>query len=100
MARRVRPHPNTWVTGDGVWPTGPFQPDAPPYATAVARLAGNLQKALDTQGLTQRAVARAAGLTPSTVNELLRGMLIPDAATIAALEDTLDITLWPTRGPR
>lgn len=48
--------------------------------------------------LAHRAVARAADLTPSTVNALIRGLLIPDAATISALETTLNTNLWPHLG--
>lgn len=57
----------------------------------------SLIDALARVGMTQRGAARAAGLTPSTVNNLIRGVIIPDAATIAALEYALNESLWPER---
>lgn len=83
------------MTAEGVWPTGPFEPDAPAYARAVAGLAVNVSTELARQRLSQRAVAREADLTASTVNDLIRGTLIPDAGTISALERALGRTLWP-----
>lgn len=97
MARRARKPPANYLTARGVWPTGPFRNDAPPYVHVVAHIAETLIAALAEQGLSQRGLARISGLTASTINDLANGLLIPDAATLATLEHHLGLTLWPMR---
>lgn len=96
MARRPRKPPAEYLTARGVWPTGPFRADAPPYVPVVAHIAKTLLATLTQRGLSQRALARDTGLTVSTINDLANGLLIPDAATLATLEHHIGVTLWPT----
>lgn len=96
MARRPRKPPADYVTARGKWPAGPFRTGAPPYVPVVAHIAGTLLATITAQGVSQRGLARESGLTVSTINDLINGLLIPDAATLATLEHTLGVTLWPT----
>ncbi|MCO5299794.1 MAG: helix-turn-helix transcriptional regulator [Candidatus Nanopelagicales bacterium] len=96
MARRPRKPPADYLTARGTWPEGPFRADAPPYVPVVAHIAAALLAALADRGLSQRALARDTGLTVSTINDLANGALIPDAATLATLEQHLGVTLWPS----
>lgn len=98
MARRHREPPTAYLTARGSWPDGPYRADAPPYVAVVAHIAHVLLAALPEQGLSQRGLARQTGLTVSTINDLVNGLLIPDAATIATLEHRLGVPLWPAKG--
>lgn len=96
MARKPRKPPVDYLTARGAWPTGPFRNDSPPYVPVVAHIATTLLATLTERGLSQRALARDTGLTVSTINDLANGTLIPDAATLATLEQHLGVTLWPS----
>ncbi len=96
MARKPRKPPAEFLTARGTWPAGPFRANSPPYVDVVAHIAATLLATLDDRGLSQRALARDTGLTASTINDLANGLLIPDAATLATLEQHLGVTLWPT----
>lgn len=99
MPRRSGPagSPNDWLE-EGSWPDGPALPGAPDvvaYAVAIAR---SLDDAL--QGLVRSHVAEQAGIERSTLYDILAGNTWPDMVTLAKLEQTLNVTLWPAAPPR
>ncbi len=65
------------------------------YAQLFAR---RLEQAVGDRPL--REVARAAGLSHSTLLAVMRGHRWPDMVTIAKLEQALDVDLWPGRDLR
>lgn len=95
MGRRPKPPPAEFLTTDGTWPTGPYAPDSPPYVPRLAYLAQRLRQEAEKHGWSQRALSEATGVNLNTINYLYAGKVIPDTATLATLETTLGITLWP-----
>ena len=93
MAARKYAPPRTWVADGGEWPAGPFTTDAPPYALVTAAIVERYQAAVGQQSL--RAVARAAGIDPTSLGRTLAGETVPDVHTLAVLESALDTELWP-----
>lgn len=99
MGRRPKPRPVDYLTPDGTWPDGPFLPDAPPYVAALATLAQRLAAEVARHGWTQRQLAAHTGANLNTVNYVLAGKTVPDTATLALLETTLGVRLWPDLAP-
>lgn len=93
MAARKYAPPRTWVADGGEWPAGPFAADAPPYALVTAAIVERYQATVGIQSL--RAVARAAGIDPTSLGRTLAGETVPDVHTLAVLESALDTELWP-----
>jgi hypothetical protein len=75
------------------FPEGELDVDAPLEAVVAHRLAGRLDAALEGRALS--AVCRDAGLNRSTVQDLLAGRSLCDTVTLAKLEATLGVALWP-----
>ena len=95
VRRRTRaPHPAELIAR-GDWPTGQLVDGAPEEAHYAQGIARNLERAL--QGLSIREIAKAAGLSHSTVYDLLNGVTYGEVITIARLEDVLGTRLWPSR---
>ena len=97
MASRSYLPPASFVTDGGEWPTGPFREDAGPYVTVTAGLVQRLQSVMRERDLSLRAVAAPAGIDPTSLSRLITGKVVPDLATIANLEQALDVDLWPGR---
>lgn len=97
VPRPYRDPPAAYVTDDGTWPSGPFIAGAPPHVAAIAGLATALRKIADKRGLSQRGLARETGLPLASINSIYTGALVPDTATLAALEHALDAPLWHYR---
>jgi ribosome-binding protein aMBF1 (putative translation factor) len=95
MGRRPKPPPADYLATNGVWPDGPYAPDAPPYVVRLAHLAQQLRQEAEKRGWSQRALADATDVNLNTINYLYAGKVIPDTATLATLETALCITLWP-----
>jgi DNA-binding phage protein len=77
----------------GNWPTGRLRRDAPievEYAQAIARA---LTAALEGRAIT--VLAAEAGVSRSTVHDLLSGVSCGQVATVARLEAALAVRLWP-----
>lgn len=98
MSRPFRDPPAEYVTDDGAWPSGPFVKDAPPYVMAVAGLSVALMAVARERSLSQRGLARETGLPLASINSIYTGAIVPDTATLAALEHALDVPLWRYRG--
>ncbi len=99
MAARSYLPPARFVAPGGIWPVGPFDPDTPLYAHVTARLVTVLHGVMSDRRLTLRAVAVPAGIDPTSLSRLVTGKVVPDLGTIAALEQVLDVDLWPGRSP-
>lgn len=98
MASRSYRPPASFLTENGHWPLGPFRDDAVAYVTVTARLVQRLQSVIEERRLSLRAVAVPAGIDPTSLSRLITGKVVPDLATIANLEQALDVDLWPGRG--
>lgn len=96
VPRRYAP-PNSWLTRGGEWPTGPFRPNAPDYAVAVACLVQTCDMAILQTGESLRGVARLAGIDAGSLSRMMNGQTVPDMGTVVALETALNTDLWPTR---
>lgn len=94
MGRRSKEPPVAFVSAKGVWPHGPFTKNAPTYVQPLATLAQRLENFINEEGWSQRQVARTVDINVATVNHILAGRVIPDTATLAALETGLNIDLW------
>lgn len=95
VGRRPKPPPGDFLAPEGTWPDGPFKPDAPAYVPRIATLARRLIDYAAERGWSQRALAEHTGVNLNTINYIFLGRVIPDTATLATLEATLNISLWP-----
>jgi hypothetical protein len=82
----------------GEWPGGRLTPDAPVAATYLQHISATLARSLE--GESMSGVARRSGIARSTLQRLVGGQSWGDVVTLARLEATLDVSLWPTRPPR
>jgi hypothetical protein len=87
MKKRAKPS-----DGSVAWPDEPF--DDPQFEVA-RRLAVNLRAAM--AGRSSRSVGGDAGVDPRTVDRILAGALWCDIMTLAKLEESLGVDLWPGR---
>lgn len=97
MASRSYQPPASFVIDSGAWPLGPFSPDAPIYALVTAGLVARINAVRAQRAMSLRAIAGPAGIDPTSLSRLLSGQVVPDLATIANLEESLDTDLWPGR---
>lgn len=84
--------PVDWLV-DGTWPDGEFDAEAPPALAHAVAIANALASALD--GLNKSSVCAEANIERSTLYDLLGGKSWADTITLANLERTLGVTLWP-----
>jgi DNA-binding phage protein len=96
-ARSYR-EPIQFTERGGTWPNGPWRSDTPAYALVTAALVVRVRQEIGQRSI--RDLARDAGIGHATLSRLLAGKVVPDIATVAALEDTLGADLRPTRGAR
>jgi lambda repressor-like predicted transcriptional regulator len=87
--RKVGP-PASYVVA-GVWPNSRLS--GPRIVSYAQQFAARLESAI--AGRSLRDVARAAGLSHTTLLAVLAGDRWPDMVTIAKLEDALGADLWP-----
>ena len=80
-----------------MWPDGAKVASSPPAVYWAAEISRRLSSAL--AGRSKSAVARDAAIARSTLYDVLGGETWPDLATIVALEEVLDVTLWPGWAP-
>ena len=79
----------------GTWPDGPV--DGPPVAHYAREIARRLRDAVTASGLSLRRVAEGCDVDRQTISRVIAGEVMPDVATVAALEVGLDVDLWPGR---
>ena len=97
--RRPKHPPRHWSIS-GEWPDAPLREGAPPSAALARGIASRLQQALEHNNAASRGpgsarkAAAAAGLSITTVTNILRGISWPDIDTVASLEKALAAGLW------
>ena len=92
----LEPRPNRYVAAGGSWPDGPLSEDAPPEAVVAQELSEKFRGLHEARynSDTSRAADKLA-VSEATVEGLLNGSAWPDLATIARIEGTLRVALWP-----
>ncbi|MFB6981582.1 helix-turn-helix domain-containing protein [Streptomyces scopuliridis] len=70
-------------------------PEAPVTARFGLAFAQNLYTAMVRRGLSDRALAKLAGMSHNTIGRLVRGEVLPDLGTIARLEVAIESDLYP-----
>lgn len=86
--------PKTFVQS-GTWPDATLRPDAPGEAHYAQQLARRLATAMSERPISNRALARLAGVSHPTVGFILNGEHYADIATVARLEIALGTDLYP-----
>lgn len=81
----------------GEWPGGDLEPGVPVVAHYAQIIAQRLRHALADEKVAE--VAQDAGLSRSTIYDVLSGVTWPDIVTIAELERVLGTRLWPDELP-
>ena len=79
----------------GTWPHGRLRNDAPVEVRYAQAIAQRLAFALNEKGVTLREAARRTGVDRQTITRTLAGDTLADLATIAMLEEGLQVSLWP-----
>lgn len=93
MSKRPSTAPRAWLAPGAPWPDGDLDPAAPHAAKTTHAIVRRLHRAA--AGRSQRDIAEAAGFSSGTLSRLFNGLVVPDVATIARLEDVLGVSLWP-----
>jgi transcriptional regulator with XRE-family HTH domain len=88
--------PKAYLRAGATWPNGRLLASAPVAAHWAAEISRRLSAAL--AGRSKSGVAEAAGVARSTLYDVLTGETWPDLVTIAALEEVLELELWPRWG--
>lgn len=84
--------PKEWLAS-GTWPEGEFEADAPDVLAFAVAVAASLSRALD--GRNKSEVAKDAGITRSTLYDILAGNTWADMVTLGKLQAALGAPLWP-----
>ena len=94
--RSERPQPKDCVDGD--WPLGELRAGTVPSAAAARQVAISLRRHMLQPSRpvpwTARSLAKAAGVAPATVTNILNGVSWCDIDTLARLEQALGVKLW------
>jgi hypothetical protein len=94
--RQVMPPPRAY-SADGDWPHGPLLPDSPVAARYAREIARRLLAAVGERSRTE--VADRADLSRSALHDLTTGRTWPDVVSLAKLESSLTVRLWPDEFP-
>lgn len=92
-SRVLKGGPSGYLRASATWPNGALRKDAPVAAYWAAEISRRLSAAL--AGRSKKAVAESVGMARTTLYDVLSGETWPDLVTIAALEEELDVELWP-----
>ncbi|MFJ1707119.1 helix-turn-helix domain-containing protein [Kitasatospora sp. NPDC088346] len=95
MPRGPLHQPPARYVASGKWPEVVLTSEAPPSAQAGLAFARNLDAAMRAHNLSDRALARRAGLSHPTIGALRRGEVLPDLGTIVLLEIATGDALYP-----
>ncbi|MDG9674850.1 helix-turn-helix transcriptional regulator [Micromonospora sp. DH14] len=88
--------PNTYVQ-NGHWPEATLRPDAPGSAHYAQEFARRLAAEMRGRPISNRELARLAGLSHPTIGSALNGDRYVDLRTLANLEVALGVELYPVR---
>lgn len=94
--RQSLPPPRAY-SADGDWPHGPLLPDSPVAAGYAREIARRLVAAVGDRSRTE--IADRADLSRSALHDLMTGRSWPDVVSLAKLEKTLAVRLWPDEFP-
>ncbi|MFG3423253.1 helix-turn-helix domain-containing protein [Micromonospora sp. NPDC048063] len=86
--------PNTYVQ-DGDWPEAILRPEAPASAHYAQELARRLAAEMRRRPISNRELARVAGVSHPTIGSVLNGDRYADLRTLASLEVALGAELYP-----
>ncbi len=87
--------PRAYLTAGTDFLGGTLTADAPAGARAAQVIARTLRTAIDADGRGNRSVAATAGTTHTTIGRIINGHVYADVDTLASLQQTLGIHLWP-----
>lgn len=90
--RDLKATPKDYLVDETTWPEGPLK-EPKPEVEFLMEIARRLKEQVD--ATSNRAVARAAGIDPQTVINIIRGDTWSEVPTIYRLEKGLQISLWP-----
>jgi hypothetical protein len=94
MFRPGQEPPANFIRQGHEWPRGALVAGAPVEVLRTRRLAQNLAAVLEARSLSIRQAAALCGIAHPTLVRLLSGASYPDVATLARLEDGLEVALW------
>ena len=92
--RDLKAAPKDYLVDETTWPAGPLK-EPKPEAEFLMEIARRLKVQVDATSI--RSVARAAGIDPQTVINILTGDTWCGVPTIFRLEKALEINLWSRR---
>lgn len=90
--RDLKATPKSYLVDETTWPDGPLK-EPKPEVEFLMEIARRLKEQVDVTS--NRAVARAAGIDPQTVINIIKGDTWSEVPTIYRLEKGLQISLWP-----
>ena len=90
--RDLKATPKAYLLDETTWPEGPLK-EPKPEVEFLMEIARRLKEQVD--ATSNRAVARAAGIDPQTVINIIKGDTWCEVPTIFRLEKGLQIGLWP-----
>lgn len=96
MAQRAGIRRPARYVHEGRWPHARLQADAPASIHIVQEFAAALNDAMDRAQLSSRALGLKAGVAHTTIGRVLAGEVLCDIGTLAALEQALGQSLWPS----
>ena len=94
MTRQPSP-PVTYLADGGIWPDGPFGPDAPVLTVAAARYTAAVRAELERRGWSIARLARETGMTASWASRMLRGLAWADLDAVVRIEQVLEVSFFP-----
>ena len=92
--RDLKATPKEYLVDETTWPAGPLK-ESKPEVEFLMEIARRLKEQVDATSV--RSVARAAGIDPQTVINILKGNTWCGVPTIFRLEQALQIHLWSRR---
>ena len=92
--RGLRPQPRSYLAPGGCWPDGPLEDGAPPEAVLALDISKRFRDHIDRLGWNRSEAARRAGISRTTVLNILGGKTWLDLPTIDRLERNLGMRLW------
>ena len=90
--RDLKATPKDYLVDETTWPDGPLK-EPKPEVEFLMEIARRLKEQVD--ATSNRAVARAAGIDPQTVINIIKGDTWCEVPTIFRLEKGLQVSLWP-----
>lgn len=90
----LRPQPRDYLAPGSSWPDGPLEDGAPPEAALALSICQQFRDRIATMGWTQSSTATKAGISRTTVINILSGKTWLDLPTIDRIERNLRKNVW------